>query len=494
MLKHFGCCFVLLSAVVCAGASLSVSEPEAAKGKPKAAGPDLGASIKRVWFRGDTVIVDKSGGNAKPDAATAAAGSSGVQGLPDTSTPLVGIEIDLDKLALAIDDQLGTDSNSIKSGGAVNGIRELLKAHAKDPAMWSVYKAIDDTKPCDILAVFVESKAQQSSAQTEGKSGLVLILGPTWRFDDAYKVHFELSQFLRLTPAKDEADGFKPIVSRPVSWTGRFTLAMSTDFSTKPTTLISGQFVGGKFVGTSTKAVQVGFSATYDGFPNFIRRVLPEHSFDVASLDGTISENRLDQASRISFEMSGVTDVYGRPRDAAVMTGLEFDTSQSLREQTMYYEVGLRLGDARTSAPDGGYVPSDKALCPVYIETALQVGGSRINPIADVPAPQRDWQFIVRPRARLGFSNLSGAPCEKKPIAQLTGYFDVYEVSKDVGGADDAEGFPAARVGLKGHFLGALTVDFRYLTLALSVEGGTNPAQGFVDIPTTYGLKVGFKF
>jgi hypothetical protein len=353
-------------------------------------------------------------------------------------------------------------------------------------ACWTVSKGVGSGPDENLLGVYVETKDGLAPDNGDSEPGkklgpVVLILYPKSDYNSTYFVTFHAEEL----PAGKKAR-IVDLVSSPVHWgsTGEGTIKSS--LVPKATSLITLANVGGKIQHPSVNAVEAAFDFTFDRLPKAVQY---QNSYYQLHLTGNASTYELDKASKVNLDFSGVTDWYQWGAGPVAIAGIHFDTSQSWRQQTGYYEFGWRIGDRRYDY--NGCVPQGSVLGWVYGEAAIQVGGDNVSSITGVPAARHGSEFIVRPRIRLG---LNGFPPETKCPLKLTGYFDVYGVSAEHGGSDDPATGTTVNTGWQGVFDATATLTIGSFAVSLAVAGGTNPSQGFVNVGTTYMLTVSTKF
>lgn len=446
---------------------------------------DLGVSFTQVWFKGLRAkilptVINRLQITGDPGKRQFIFGSKDVPVMTGPCTPLVSLMVNKVKLANAIRANTKGKVDPQLLDQKITGI-----AADEGAALFEV--VTDDLEPrlCFVVALQPTDEA------------ICLILNGNCSYNDGYVVKFDLSRFLKDVPGALPT-GPALINNKTTHLTNRISVSLTTNLAQQDTSLIkvkrdqNGNFEkkDGAYVYQTAKAFEPKFEIKYAAQTNPLQNsLLPEHSYYEATLGGQLSENRFDQKSAIMLQLSGCTDLFGRPKGWMPFTGIRVETSQSLRQLTAVYEIGYRSGDKRI---DGNrYVPVSDCKAPVYLEIAAQAGGSWFRNIEDVPMPKRMKMLILRPRIRLGmekFLKTDGS------LLTVTGYADIYGVSRNLGGADDPVGQNDPRTGWKSTFELAIVLGSDAQNITFKISGGDNPAQGFLPTKPSYSIGLAYKF
>lgn len=418
-------------------------------------------------------------------------------------TPLVGIEIKMADLESAILKAVGKPLedgtpnqvdvaqlqkaiaalNPVKDSGTTVKAYQTLVQEVSGKNYWCVDWGSAISDPDHHTSPMCRPVAFQHL-----KDSLVIVANPQGSYNDQYCVTFDVAKFLT-----DHQISYREgveIKTPRIRYEGRFDFSFESDLANDSITLIKGAINGdGKFEGEKAKGAQGTLKFGYQGFGNFLQNApFKEHSFYSLSLDATLTSNIFDNESKIEFGLSGVTDLLPTGKDMITVTGAKFLTSQNNRQNTFVYELCERFGDRRST--DQGFVASDDTLGPIYGEAALQAGFSTFRALRHVPDPDLHFIGILRPRLSVGVHDLFKK--QKSPVT-LEGKVDFYYLLKNYGGGDKFDTNDNG-AGWRTVFSASLKYGNDDKFLQFSVEGGRNPAQGFVKVKPTYSIGVGFKF
>lgn len=414
---------------------------------------DLGASFSRVWFaRGK-----QEGTNIS------------------TTEPLVGIEIKVSQLALAIHEQYKKDAPKVSDVS-----KKLLALFAEDDE--SALKGLFRIQRTDY-------KPQYSTPikpfLSEDKKTIILVLPSSKGTEDdeslsnsinaSYELFFELAYFVG-PKSLPNLSGETVKHKDKLTFTGRGSVTGSTNFAQQDTKLID---TGNPAAKSQRTAFAIGFKGVANPLQGAIFR--KERSYYDFKIDGVLTEKTNDQQSRISLSFEGVTNVWGMPGTVSTRT-FRYDTSQHARQQSLLYDIGWKWGDNRA---DGvGFIPSSDAEGTFTMNFGVQVGGIFFKRITGVTDPVKMRKWLVRPRVTVACNDfLKG----QGGLLALSGKATLYAVSKDLGGADTFNGY-AEEFDLTAKF----GPDNQQITF--SVSGGRNRSQDFAKVSPTYSFGLAYKF
>ncbi|MBI1334577.1 MAG: hypothetical protein GC165_17040 [Armatimonadetes bacterium] len=439
---------------------------------------DLGASFSRVWFARGKPVSSKSEVNSFGIDQTQSSSSSVTLRTVPTE-PLVGIEIKISALSLAIHENM--KKNFLK----VSEISKLLTDIVKNGTLGGV----------DSRGLFTIRRTDYEMAYTtpirpflsKDKKSIVLVLPSTkgTNQDEAlsnsinasYEVTFELKYFMSPKKyVKVELAGDTIKHKDPLSLTGRGAVSASTDFAKQDTKLIDTGSPAA--TGQRTK-----FAITYKGVANSFQTAIfrGERSYYDFSLDGVLTELSHDKQSRISLGFAGVTNVWSIPGTISTRA-VNIDTSQHARQQSVLYDIGYKWGDRRVDGK--GFIPGDEVDDTMTINLGIQLGGIFFKRIEGVPDPDKLRRWVVRPRLTIAFKDLLKGD---GGLLSLSGSGTLYAVSADLGGADTFNGYGE-------EFNVSLKFGPDNQQIAFTISGGRNRAQDFVKVAPTYSLGLAYKF
>lgn len=334
------------------------------------------------------------------------------------------------------------------------------------------------------------SKTQIDSLRTKYDEGIIEIVVPdTQSYNDSYTLEFGLRELLDEKPLEDVV-----LYQDELRYTGRASFEIAPKVGREEVDLITGNVnaTSGKWELDKKTPYAVGIKGSYAGAANPLQghHFIKERSFYTLSIDSLVSEFALDSRSNIEVKFSGVTDLY-QLGGIMPFVNVVASTSQSLYQNTVFYEAGWRLGDKRTNK--WGFFSESECLEQVYFEFGIQVGRTFYKKLERLEIQDFAPTFLLRPRVTLGFNELlarrnlkEGETPSAAHLASLalTGNVTAYGVNGNVGGSKDFSG-----IAFTFDLAISLGPDSR--KLSFGVTGGQNPSQGFVRLKPVY--TVGYK-